>query len=141
VKETEVRETGKKSEKFFNTAGPVIPEDHYILDPLRRVSYEEISDLIDQKRYFVLHAPRQTGKTTSLLAMAGRINEEGRYRCVYINVEAAQTARSDVAEGMLSILTELNGACREYPEGSFFVEPAELVRSKGAHSALSVALR
>jgi hypothetical protein len=45
-------------EKFFNIAGPNVPEDHYMLDPLRRVNYDEISRLIDQKQYFVLHAPR-----------------------------------------------------------------------------------
>jgi Cdc6-like AAA superfamily ATPase len=90
-------------EKFFNIAGPNMEEDHYMLDPLRRINYGEICQLINQKQYFVLHAPRQTGKTTSLLAMVKKINDEGRYRCVYINVEPAQTARSDVARGMKAI--------------------------------------
>ena len=65
-----------KIDKFFNTAGPGIEEMHYMLDPLRRINYDEVRVLIDQWRYFVLHAPRQTGKTTSLLAMAAKINEE-----------------------------------------------------------------
>jgi hypothetical protein len=91
------------TEKFFNIAGPNVPEDHYMLDPLRRIDYGKVRRLIDQKQYFVLHAPRQTGKTTSLLAMVKRINEEGRYRCAYINVEPAQTARNDVARGMKAI--------------------------------------
>jgi hypothetical protein len=78
-----------------------------MVDPLRRINYDEIISLIDQKRYFVLHAPRQTGKTTSLLAMVKKINSEDVYRCVYINVEAAQTARNDVAKGISAILTEL----------------------------------
>jgi hypothetical protein len=47
-------------EKFFNTAGPVNPADHYCLPPLARIRREEILSLIDQKKYFVLHAPRQT---------------------------------------------------------------------------------
>ena len=42
-------------EKFFNTAGPGIPEDHYMVDPLRRVNYEEIATLVDQKRFFFNH--------------------------------------------------------------------------------------
>jgi hypothetical protein len=79
-------------EKFFNVAGPNAPEKHYMLDPLRRISYDEVSRLIRQEQYFVLHASRQTGKTTSLLAMVRKINEEGQYRCVYMNVETAQTA-------------------------------------------------
>ena len=56
-------------EKFFNIAGPAQTDIHYTLNPLRRINYEEISRLIAQRSYFVLHAPRQTGKTTSLLAM------------------------------------------------------------------------
>ena len=58
-----------KIDKFFNTAGPTQIDIHYTLDPLRRINYYEISRLIGQRSYFVLHAPRQTGKTTSLLAM------------------------------------------------------------------------
>jgi hypothetical protein len=38
--------------KFFNTAGPGISEDHYMVDPLRRVNYDKIASPIDQKRYF-----------------------------------------------------------------------------------------
>jgi predicted AAA+ superfamily ATPase len=64
-----------------------------MVDPLRRINYDEILDLIRQKRYFVLHAPRQTGKTTSLLAMVEKINEDEQYCCVYMNVESAQSAR------------------------------------------------
>jgi hypothetical protein len=55
--------------KFFNTAGPVNQPEHYTLDPLHRWDLEEILALIDQRKYFILHAPRQTGKTSSLLAL------------------------------------------------------------------------
>ncbi len=56
--------------RFFNTAGPVIAEDHYHIPPLERLDRDELLMLIDRKRYFVLHAPRQTGKTSALLAVA-----------------------------------------------------------------------
>ena len=98
------------TEKAFNTAGPGFPEDNYMLDPLRRINYDEIRVFIEQKRYFVLHAPRQTGKTTSLLAMASKINDEGKYRCAYINVESAQTVRNDVESGMKVIMTAFASA-------------------------------
>ena len=55
--------------RFFNTAGPVNPRDHYSLSPLERIKLDEILPLIEQKKYFVLHAPRQTGKTSCLLAL------------------------------------------------------------------------
>ncbi|WP_162860584.1 hypothetical protein [Pseudothauera hydrothermalis] len=44
--------------KTFNTAGPSVPGDHHMLDPLSRIDLAEIEALIDAKRYFVLLAPR-----------------------------------------------------------------------------------
>ena len=55
--------------RFFNTAGPVNPQDHYCLPPLTRLNLDEVLSLIAQKKYFLLHAPRQTGKTSCLLAL------------------------------------------------------------------------
>ncbi len=49
--------------KTFNTAGPVRPDDHYTVPALARWDMDEIRRLIVEERYFVLHAPRQTGKT------------------------------------------------------------------------------
>src|ERR1035437_7915972 len=89
----------------FNTAGPTIVADHYSLDPLQRINLDEILTLIAEKRYFVLHAPRQTGKTTCLLALMRYLNTEGSYRAVYFNVEGAQTARNDAESGMRSIIS------------------------------------
>ena len=103
-----------KVDKFFNTAGPAQTDIHYTLDPLRRIDYKEISQLIDRRCYFVLRAPRQTGKTTSLLAMVEKINEEGRYHCVYVNVESAQTARNDVNRGMRAILSRFESAVKRF---------------------------
>ncbi|MCS6810149.1 MAG: ATP-binding protein [Tepidimonas sp.] len=87
-------------EKQFNTAGPSIPGDHYLLDPLRRIDLGEVLALIEAKRYFVLHAPRQTGKTTALLALMEHLNAQGCYRALYANIETAQAARGVVARGI-----------------------------------------
>lgn len=87
-------------EKFFNTAGPTKPDLHYQLDPLQRLDWEEIKHLIATQRYFVLHAPRQTGKTTTLLAMMKALNASGRYACAYANIEGAQAARGDETKGI-----------------------------------------
>src|SRR6056297_1825095 len=109
-------------EKFFNTAGPIIEEDNYCIDPLKRINKDEIMELIAKKRYFVLHAPRQTGKTSSLLALQEYINKEGRYKCLYVNIETAQTARSDVPRGMKAILASLNGANSLTFDDDFFFQ-------------------
>ena len=62
-------ETMPMAERFFNTSGPVVPADHYSIPPLERFDLEEILRLVDAKRDFVLHAPRQTGKTSALLVV------------------------------------------------------------------------
>lgn len=93
--------------RFFNTAGPVRADDHYCLDPLQRFSLPDIMTLIAQKKYFVLHAPRQTGKTSALLALMEHLNQTGNYQALYINVEIAQAAREDVEVAMQAILSEL----------------------------------
>jgi type II secretory pathway predicted ATPase ExeA len=93
--------------RFFNTAGPVNCEKHYCLDPLQRFDLAEIETLIAQEKYFVLHAPRQTGKTTCMLALSEHLNEQGDYTALYCNVENAQAAREDVQAGVATILEDL----------------------------------
>ena len=98
----------------FNTEGPVVAADHYCIPPLERVSLAEVLGLVRDKRYFVLHAPRQTGKTSALLALRDLLNggTEGDFRCVYVNVEAAQAVREDVERAMRVILGELASRAR-----------------------------
>ena len=90
--------------KFFNTAGPIKPDIHYNVDPLKRIDLDEILDLIQQQKYFILHAPRQTGKTSCLLALRDYLNEQGDYIAVYANVEAGQAARNNVEEVIRSTI-------------------------------------
>ena len=99
--------------RFFNTEGPNIEKDHYCLPPLVRWDLEEILTLIDQKKYFLLHAPRQTGKTTCLLALAEYLNRGGRYRAVYANLEPAQAARENVAMGMAAAVEQMARGARD----------------------------
>uniref|UniRef100_UPI0005B893DC AAA-like domain-containing protein n=1 Tax=Tepidimonas taiwanensis TaxID=307486 RepID=UPI0005B893DC len=100
--------------KTFNTAGPSIPGDHYMLDPLARIDLTEIEALIDAKRYFVLHAPRQTGKTTALLALMHHLNAQGRYRCAYANIEGAQAARGDETQGIPAACSAIARSIEDY---------------------------
>ncbi len=96
--------------RFFNTEGPVRPDKHYAIDPLERMDVDGLLGLIQTERYFVLHAPRQTGKTSALIALRDLLNsgKAGSFRCVNVNVEPAQVARDDVAEGMRAILSSLD---------------------------------
>ncbi len=101
-------------EKFFNTSGPIKAADHYSLDPLMRIDWVEIEHLIVNKRYFVLHAPRQTGKTSALLAMMKALNDSGNYACVYANIEGAQGARGDSVKGIDAICGAIAGSINLY---------------------------
>ena len=94
--------------RYFNTEGPVEPEEHYCIPPLDRVDMDEILTLIERKKYFVLHAPRQTGKTSTLKALANRLNSSGAYFCLYINVEDGQAAREDVDVAIRGVLSEIS---------------------------------
>jgi hypothetical protein len=93
--------------KFFNTSGPVVAQDHYALDPLSRIDWEDVYHLIQAKRYFVLHAPRQTGKTSALLAMMKVLNDSGDYAAVYANIEGAQAARGNSEQGIPALCSAI----------------------------------
>ena len=95
--------------RFFNTTGPVRLDKHYGIPPLERLDLDEVLMLVHQERYFVLHAPRQTGKTSALLALRDLLNggTVGEYRAVYFNVEAAQAMRENVHEAMRTVLDSL----------------------------------
>ncbi len=126
--------------RFFNTTGPVVPADHYCIRPLERLNIDEVLTLVRDKRCFVLHAPRQTGKTSALLALRELLNggSEGGYRCVYANVEGAQAMREDVAEAMRSILSELAFRSRSTLQDEF---PGEVWPEILARSGPGAALR
>ncbi|NEX17928.1 MAG: hypothetical protein C1943_15240 [Halochromatium sp.] len=100
--------------RFFNTEGPVRADLHYLLPPLTRWDLENVLALIEQQKYFLLHAPRQTGKTSCLLALMEHLNRDGRYRAVYANLEVAQTTREDVTRGMAAICSVLGGSIAFY---------------------------
>ena len=99
-------------QKHFNNAGPSKPHLHYMVDPLSRFDLSDIMSLIQQERYFVLHAPRQTGKTTCLLTLRDHLNASGEYTALYANVEAAQAMRGDVTAGVAIIVDVLKHAVR-----------------------------
>ena len=98
--------------RYFNTEGPVEVNEHYCIPPLDRIDLDEVLQLIAWKKYLVLHAPRQTGKTSVLLSLADRLNASGKYRCLYINVEGAQTARGDVGAAIAAVFDEITKRAR-----------------------------
>ena len=85
-----------------------------------------IAELIEQEQYFVIHAARQSGKTTLLLDLVKRLNDEGKYYALYCSLESVQRI-DDPKEGIPAIVRELgneiqiHGSLRKLP----FAETAD----------------
>ena len=123
--------------RFFNTEGPVRPDLHYCLPPLHRWNLDDVLTLIARQKYFLLYAPRQTGKTSCLLALMEHLNREGRYRAVYANLETAQAARENVALAMPGLVQTIANSARLWVKDS---HAPVLAREVLAEQAATVAL-
>ena len=81
-------------ERFFNTTGPCDAARHYMLPAEARLP--DLVPWVDRQLYFVLHAARQTGKTTAMRALAARLRERGLV-AVWATLETSQ-GLTDIAE-------------------------------------------
>jgi hypothetical protein len=79
-----------KPEKFFNTTGPCDPEKHYMLPAEDRLVGASLGRYIKNELYWVLHAPRQTGKTTFLQGWMHEINSGEEAIACYVSAERCQ---------------------------------------------------
>ncbi len=86
--------------KSFNVAGPCVPSEHYMLSALGRLP--GVSDLIVGKQFFVIHAARQSGKTTALKYLTRAINASGNMCALYCSLEAVQQVE-DANQSLASI--------------------------------------
>ena len=91
--------------RVFNTAHANFAAKHYTLPPLSRLP-PDIDDLVHDSFYFVLHAPRQSGKTTCVRALADKLRDDGRYAVVFCTVEAGRSARTE-ADGVDAVIRPL----------------------------------
>jgi hypothetical protein len=101
----------KRKIHFFNTTGPCRPEMHYMLPPEERLVGAQLHRYIEDQLYWVLHAPRQTGKTTFLQSWAREINAGDEAVACYVTVETCQ----GVAEPERA-MPALCGAIRRFAE-------------------------
>ncbi|MDR1166567.1 MAG: hypothetical protein LBO66_12015 [Deltaproteobacteria bacterium] len=91
--------------RFFNTSGPNVPTEHYTLPVLPRL--DGVHELIEKKLYFVLHAPRQSGKTTYFKFLTDAINSGGKYYALYASLARVRDI-DDREEAIDYILGEIN---------------------------------
>ncbi len=88
--------------RWFNIAGPCKADKHYTLSATSRLP--DLPVLIEQESYFVVHAPRQTGKTTAMLALAQQLTATGSYAAVLVSVEVGSAFNHDPGTAELAIL-------------------------------------
>ncbi|WP_433517304.1 ATP-binding protein [Nonomuraea sp. CA-143628] len=75
-------------------------------------------ELIEMDRYFVLHAPRQTGKTTVLHALASELTAKGDIAALTFSCETATVTGDDYAAAEALLLDSLRRAaeCSGWPD-------------------------
>ena len=128
-------------ERFFNTAGPNRPQEQYTIDPLTRFDLDDMLLLIRQKKYFVLHAPRQTGKTSCMLALRDYLNQHGEYIAVYANVEGGQASRNNVKSVVKSTVDTLSEEARLILRNDIARNVRNSVQDEGEDAMLTTFLR
>ena len=85
----------------FNTSGPCVPGKHYLLSPEPR--FRGVMELIDEEKYFTLHAGRQTGKSTSARWLVRSYNAGDTYRALWVDMQSARE-KPDVGIAMVEVL-------------------------------------
>ena len=120
--------------KYFNIAGPCNEMSHYMVPVLNR--NKEVYPLVDQGQYFVIHAARQTGKTTLIKALVNYYNSEGSYYALYCSLETVQ-AYTDPNDGIPEIFKNIRSeiSYSKLPEkekfgvGVNFEDPSILIKN------------
>jgi hypothetical protein len=123
----------KRPVRFFNTTGPCNPWDHYMLPPEDRLVGAQLHRYIKDSLYWVLHAPRQTGKTTFLQNWMREINSGDEAVSCYVSVERCQ----GIPESERS-MPDLCKAVQDY--ASFSDLPVPDVKTQAINSMLTEVL-
>ena len=119
--------------RWFNIGGPCNPAKHYMLSAMERLP--EVASLVRKEQYFVVHAPRQCGKTTAFQALADEINAKGEMVALYCSVEAVQEF-ADAAVALPEVAQQIRFNVGLYPD-LFGADAAERLReviSRSTHS-------
>jgi len=95
-----------------------------------------VEQLIDMKQYFVVHAARQSGKTTYLKDLTQRLNETGKYYAIYCSMESLDKIE-DAEKGIPQIISCISDAlfyakvpkCEEFAKTANFFFFATVLNS------------
>jgi hypothetical protein len=98
--------------RHFNIAGPNRIEMHYTLPALARLP--EVHRLVAAQAWFVLHAPRQVGKTTAMRALAQELTASGDYAALWATCEAGEPYRDDPAAAERIVVSDILRKAESY---------------------------
>lgn len=119
-----------KANRYFNTSGPNIPEEHYTL---KREKLVEIGiDLVKRNRYFTIWAPRQTGKSTYFMMLAKQLETMG-YRVMHTNLENFKSASEQILVEFLANKLEQDTGIRiplRHPVFSHFYDQLQKITDR-----------
>ncbi|MDR2086725.1 MAG: ATP-binding protein, partial [Dysgonamonadaceae bacterium] len=124
--------------KYFNIAGPCNSADHYMIDASTRL--KGVEQLINQKQYFVIHAARQSGKTTYIRDLTQRLNAEGQYYALYCSLESVQNV-VEPKDGIPAILDCIVLALQDYDIPFVYKDSYDQDKKNKPLSLLSIFLR
>ena len=99
--------------RWFNIGGPCNAAENYTLPAMERLP--EVAALVRKGQYFVVHAPRQCGKTTAFLSFANETNAKGDAVALYCSLEALQSFPT-AADGIPKLCALLQEAISGVPE-------------------------
>ena len=81
-----------------------------MLPPLGRLP--NLTRLIEQRGYFVIHAPRQVGKTTAMLALAQQLTASGHYTAIMVSAEVGAPFPHDPGTAEAAMLDNWRNAAK-----------------------------
>ncbi|MDR1298728.1 MAG: AAA-like domain-containing protein, partial [Oscillospiraceae bacterium] len=116
--------------RYFNIAGPCNKSKHYMIEASSRL--HGVERLIAMEQYFVIHAARQSGKTTYLRDLEQRLNASGEYYALYCSLETAQGI-IDPEKGIPEIVRTIQNVLRlsDIPHGAEFAVDANYANFTG----------
>ena len=128
--------------RWFNIGGPCNPAQNYMLPAMGRLP--DVASLLRKGQYFVVHAPRQCGKTTAFRSLMQDLNAKGETAAFYCSLETAQEF-PDPAVGLPLVYrcicgdarrSKLFAGCAPIAEDAV-IPSAESIQSDGIKNLLS----
>ena len=125
--------------RHFNTGGPCNPKRHYMLPATDRLDMPAIRRLIRNESYFLLHAPRQTGKKTAMLELAKQLTASGDYTAAVVSMETGAAFPDDVGAAEIAILADWSFALEQQLPAELLPPPWE-TKPMGSQIAAALSL-